>query len=202
MGVRRIIGAAALALVVGLSIVAMVAPVPTPLVIAGVAVLVAVVTAWATQALGRWRDPATEDEFDRVVERAERLAREDPDGLEEPEDDDWEGQELFDPRREDDFKALVRAALDDLPLEAHRALEHVAVVVSDGGRRRRAYGMYQGDGVAHDFFADRILIFRDTLVRDFGHDPELLKAQVTQTVRHELAHHLGWGERGVQGLGL
>jgi predicted Zn-dependent protease with MMP-like domain len=202
MGVRRIVGAAVLALVVGLSIVAMVAPVPTPVVIAGVAVLVAVVTAWATAAMGRWRDPASEDEFDRVVERAERLAREDPDAVEEPEDDDWEGEELFDPRREEDFKALVRAALDDLPLEAHRALEHVAVVVSDGGRRRRAYGMYQGDGVAHDFFADRILIFRDTLVRDFGHDPELLKAQVTQTVRHELAHHLGWGERGVQGLGL
>jgi predicted Zn-dependent protease with MMP-like domain len=39
-------------------------------------------------------------------------------------------------------------------------------------------------------------------MRDFGHDPELLKAQVTRTVRHELAHHLGWGEPGVRGLGL
>src|SRR5438067_983992 len=51
-------------------------------------------------------------------------------------------------------------------------------------------------------FRDRIVIFRDTLVRDFGRDPELLKAQVTRTVRHELAHHLGWGGRGVRGLGL
>jgi predicted Zn-dependent protease with MMP-like domain len=202
MGVRRIVGAAVLAFVVGMSIVAIAAPVPRPLVIAGVAVLVAVLTAWGTAALGRWRDPVSEDEFDRVVERAERLAREDPDAVEEPEDDDWEAQELFDPRREEDFKALVRRAIDDLPLEMHRALEHVAVVVSDGGRRRRAYGMYEGDGVTRDFFADRILIFRDTLVRDFGHDPEMLKEQVTRTVRHELAHHLGWGERGVQGLGL
>jgi predicted Zn-dependent protease with MMP-like domain len=96
----------------------------------------------------------------------------------------------------------VRAALDDLPLEFHRALEHVAVVVSDGGRRRRAYGLYQGDGVARDHFHDRIVIFRDTLVRDFGHDRELLKAQVTRTVRHELAHHLGYGEHGVRGLDL
>ena len=39
MEVRRIVGAAVLALVVGLSIVAMVAPVPTPLVIAGVALV-------------------------------------------------------------------------------------------------------------------------------------------------------------------
>jgi predicted Zn-dependent protease with MMP-like domain len=96
----------------------------------------------------------------------------------------------------------VRSALDELPLEFHRALEHVAVVVSDGGRARRAYGLYQGDTVARDYFHDRIIIFRDTLMRDFGHDPELLKAQVRRTVRHELAHHLGWGETGVRGLGL
>ena len=30
----------------------------------------------------------------------------------------------------------------------------------------------------------------------------LLKAQVERVVRHELAHHLGWGEAGVRGLGL
>ncbi len=116
------------------------------------------------------------------------------------EDDDDEG--YFDLHNEEDFRALVRSAVDDLPLEFHRALEHVAIVVSDGGRRRRAYGLYEGDTAAHDHFHDRIVIFRDTLLRDFGHDPELLKAQVTRTVRHELAHHLGWNERGVRGLGL
>ena len=97
---------------------------------------------------------------------------------------------------------LVRAAIDDLPLEFHRALEHVAVVVSDSGRRQRAYGLYQGDTIAQDYFHDRIVIFRDTLLRDFGHDPDLLKAQVTRTLRHELAHHLGWDEKGVRGLGV
>ena len=34
------------------------------------------------------------------------------------------------------------------------------------------------------------------------HDPDLLRAQVTRTLRHELAHHLGWDEKGVRGLGL
>ena len=28
------------------------------------------------------------------------------------------------------------------------------------------------------------------------------RAQVVRTLRHELAHHLGWGERGVRELGL
>jgi predicted Zn-dependent protease with MMP-like domain len=30
----------------------------------------------------------------------------------------------------------------------------------------------------------------------------MLRAQVERTLRHEVAHHLGWGERGVRGLGL
>ena len=46
------------------------------------------------------------------------------------------------------------------------------------------------------------MIFRDTLLRDFGHDAGELRAQVTRTVRHELAHHLGADELGVRELGL
>ncbi|HET6866415.1 MAG TPA: metallopeptidase family protein [Solirubrobacteraceae bacterium] len=152
--------------------------------------------------LAGWHDPESETDFEALVLRTERLAAQgswdewEQDGAEE------EDEDLLDPRNEADFKVLVRRAIDDLPLEFHRALEHVAVVVSDGGTRRRAYGLYQGDTVAQDYFHDRIVIFRDTLVRDFGHDPELLKAQVTRTLRHELAHHLGWDEKGVRGLGL
>ena len=82
------------------------------------------------------------------------------------------------------------------------ALDHVAVVISDKGRRHRAYGLYQGDTVARDDHSDRIVIFRDTLLRDFGDDPDELRAQVTRTVRHELAHHLGADELGVRELGL
>jgi predicted Zn-dependent protease with MMP-like domain len=153
--------------------------------------------------LAGWHDPESETDFEALVLRTERLASEgswdewDEDGDEEDED-----EELFDPYDDADFRVLVRRAVDDLPLEFHRALEHVAVVVSDSGRRQRAYGLYQGDTVAQDYFHDRIVIFRDTLLRDFGHDPDLLRAQVTRTLRHELAHHLGWDEKGVRGLGL
>jgi predicted Zn-dependent protease with MMP-like domain len=152
--------------------------------------------------LAGWRDPESEVDFEALVQRTERLAAEGYWDSWDEEDGDASDEDLFDPRNEDDFKALVRSAIDDLPLEFHRALEHVAVVVSDGGSRRRAYGLYQGDTVAQDYFHDRIVIFRDTLVRDFGHDPDLLRAQVTRTLRHELAHHLGWDEKGVRGLGL
>ena len=153
-----------------------------------------------------WREPESEEEFELIVQRAERLAQieswgesdEDPAGGTDRYDDD-DGYALT---SDEDFRALVRSAIDELPLEFHRALEHVAIVVTDGGRARGAYGMYEGDTIARDYFHDRILIFEDTLTRDFGHNPDLLRAQVTRTVRHELAHHLGWGERGVRGLGL
>jgi predicted Zn-dependent protease with MMP-like domain len=171
------------------------------------AVLIGGVVALTMFRLAGWRgdggEPQSEEDFEALVQRAERLAADGVWGegdadLSSADDDD----ESFDVTEDEDFKALVRSAIDELPLEFHRALEHVAIVVSDGGRRRRAYGLYQGDTVARDFFHDRIVIFRDTLLRDFGHDPELLKAQVTRTVRHELAHHLGWDEKGVRGLGL
>jgi predicted Zn-dependent protease with MMP-like domain len=144
-----------------------------------------------------WRDPESETEFEEIVRQSEELARE---GL-APIPEEAEFMEL-DPLNDEDFEELVRDALDDLPDLLRNALTHVAVVISDGGRRRGAYGLYQGDGASRDNTHDRIVIFRDTLRRDFGHDPDLLRDQVTRTVRHELAHHVGFDELGVSRLDL
>jgi hypothetical protein len=150
--IRRIVLAAFVALALGLGALSFWAPVPSILVIAAVGILVVLATGWVTAGLGRWHEPESEEDFDRVVERAERLARDEAD---EPATEDWEESEheLFDPWREEDFQGLVRSALDDL-------------------------------------------------LRDFGRDPAQLTAQITRTVRHEIAHHLGWDERGVRELGL
>jgi predicted Zn-dependent protease with MMP-like domain len=159
--------------------------------------LLAVVVTGLTGRLADYREPADEEEFEALVRRSERLAAE---GLAaDPDEEEFLG---LDPRDPDDFEELVRQALDDLPDLLIKALRHVAVVISDQGRRHRAYGLYQGDGVARDDHPDRIVIFRDTLLRDFGDDPDELRAQVTRTVRHELAHHLGADELGVRELGL
>jgi predicted Zn-dependent protease with MMP-like domain len=145
-----------------------------------------------------WKEPETEEEFDRVVLRAERLARENL--AVEPDEDAF--LEL-DPLDDTDFAEIVREALDDLPPILKRALEHnVAVLISDDGRKHHAYGLYQGDGAHRDTVSDRIIIFRDTLRRDFGHEPDLLRDQILRTVRHELAHHVGFDELGVHDLGL
>jgi predicted Zn-dependent protease with MMP-like domain len=143
-----------------------------------------VVTAWATVLL-TGRDSMSEAEFERLVRRSEELAR-----AETP------------PRPPTEFDELVADALDGLPLEFQKVLERVPVVVSHRGAEHRAYGRYYGDTVARENYPDRIVIYQDTLERDFGHDPAVLRMQVERTVRHELAHHLGWHERGVQELGL
>ncbi len=49
---------------------------------------------------------------------------------------------------------------------------------------------------------DQIVIYRDTLTRDFGSDQARLKAQIIETVRHEVGHALGLDEVGVRRLGL
>jgi len=164
--------------------------------IAAIAILTAIAASIAVRLAG-WQQPESEEDFEEIVRRAERLGRE---GLAvDPEESEF--MEL-DPLNDDDFEELVRDALDDLPDLLRNALRHVAVVISDKGRRAGAYGMYEGDGATRDNYHDRIVIFRDTLRRDFGHDPELLRDQVVRTVRHELAHHVGFDELGVSRLDL
>jgi predicted Zn-dependent protease with MMP-like domain len=150
----------------------------------GGGLLLALLTAWAFVAM-TGSDAMPEHEFERLVRRSEELARQP--GL-----------------RADatDFDLLVAEAIDRLPPNFQRLLDQTPVVVSHLGRENRAYGHYFGDTVARDDYPDRIVLYQDTLERDFGHDPELLRAQVERTLRHELAHHLGWHEQGVRDLGL
>ena len=141
--------------------------------------------AWATLAL-MGRPSMSEREFDRLVERSEELARRPPQTAEDA----------------TEFELIVADAIDALPPDLQQMLAETPVVVSTRGAAARAYGQYWGGNFTRGDHEHKILIFQDTLERDFGHDRELLRAQVERTLRHEVAHHLGWDERGVRGLGL
>src|SRR5947209_8525462 len=142
--------------------------------------------AWVTTLLMRDEiDAVSEEEFERIVARSEQLAHE---------------PQLA--REATEFELIVADALDRLPPEFQEVLRDVPVIVSQRGHEFHAYGHYYGDSVAGGRYERRIVIYQDTLVRDFGWEPELLAQQVERTVRHEVAHHLGWDEPGVRSLGL
>jgi predicted Zn-dependent protease with MMP-like domain len=153
--------------------------------IVGIAAFVLFVAWLMTLLMGPELDKLPEDEFERIVLRSEDLAR--------------QPQRA---REASEFELIVAEALDRLPQEFQEVLHDVPVIVSQRGHEFSAYGHYYGDSVAGGRYEHRIVIYQDTLVRDFGWDPEVLGQQVERTVRHEVAHHLGWNEPGVRGLGL
>ena len=81
-------------------------------------IVLAVVIAAITTRLGDYRQPADEEEFELLVRRSERLAR---DNLAaEPDEDEFLELDPYNPR---DFEELVRDALDDLPDLLRTALD-------------------------------------------------------------------------------
>ena len=150
----------------------------------GGGIMLMLLTAWASVAL-TGSDSMPEHEFERLVRRSEEMA-------------------ATPSLRADagEFDLLVADAIDQLPDDFQRLLDDTPVVVSQRGREFGAYGHYYGGNYTRGDYEHRIVLYQDTLERDFGHDPELLRAQVERTLRHELAHHLGWHERGVRDLGL
>jgi predicted Zn-dependent protease with MMP-like domain len=104
---------------------------------------------------------------------------------------------------DDLFEALVDAALADIPEPFQGQLSSVAVIVRDEptpeelaqSGARGLFGLYTGVprtayGAEHATYPARIAIFRGEHLRAY-HSLSALRAGVTDTVRHEVAHHLG-----------
>jgi predicted Zn-dependent protease with MMP-like domain len=140
--------------------------------------------AWIT-VVAMGKDGPSEEEFERLIRRSEELAA---------------SPQLA--AEANEFDVMVADAIDRLPPEFQEFLETTPVVVSQRGWEFHAYGHYFGGNYTRGEYEHRIVLYQDTLERDFGWDPELLRGQVERTLRHELAHHLGWNEPGVRGLGL
>jgi len=128
------------------------------------------------------------------------------------------------------FERLVARALDDLPPEVVAMLDNVEVVVEEEptaeqiGRRldreRQAaaggdedvdadtlFGLYEGVPLTERgsgytlVLPDKITIFRGPLERA-SRSPQAIAREVRVTVMHELAHHLGFDEDRIEGMGL
>ena len=103
----------------------------------------------------------------------------------------------------DPFEDLVLAALASLPAPFREQLESVAIVIEDEPspeqlaevRAAGLFGLYTGVprtayGAEGAAVASKITIFRGPHLRRYP-SPEGLAEGVADTVRHEIAHHLG-----------
>lgn len=113
----------------------------------------------------------------------------------------------------EEFESWVSEALDSLPDEFAKMLDNVEVVVEvwptreqllagGVGRGRTLYGLYQGIPRTKrlNYFGalpDKITIFAGPILTSFGYQPESVKAQVRETVIHEIGHHFGMSDEEI-----
>ena len=102
------------------------------------------------------------------------------------------------PATTDDFAAWVESALERLPAAIRVQVSNVATVTEgEPPLGTRLLGLYEGVPLTRrgSGYAgappDKITIYRGPLERLYGHDTELLRAQVERVDLHEIAHHFG-----------
>ena len=103
-----------------------------------------------------------------------------------------------------EFEDLVARAMDQVPEPFASALDEVAVVVEERGRRP-LYGLYQGVPLVEGplpsgMLPARITIYMHPLLDHFRTEAQIVE-QVRITVLHELGHHLGFDEEKLEELG-
>ena len=107
---------------------------------------------------------------------------------------------------DEDFKKLVGEALDTLPEEFAKKLDNVVVTVDDFPTPYQLkktgippwallFGLYEGvpktkRGIYYNSIPDKITIFKNAIER-ISQTPEEIKANIRQTVVHEIGHHFG-----------
>jgi predicted Zn-dependent protease with MMP-like domain len=116
-----------------------------------------------------------------------------------------------------DFNDLITRAMDELPQKYIKGLNNVAIVQADdpsepqnskAGVRQGGLllGLYEGvplinRGAGYTFvLPDKITIFKNSILKISGGDPERLFEQVKRTLWHEIAHYYGLDHKDIHRL--
>jgi len=118
---------------------------------------------------------------------------------------------------DEDFNDLLTRAMDELPQKYIKGLNNVAIVQADdpsepqnskAGVRQGGLllGLYEGvplinRGAGYTFvLPDKITIFKNSILKISGGDPERLFEQVKRTLWHEIAHYYGLDHKDIHRL--
>ena len=114
------------------------------------------------------------------------------------------------------FEALINEAMGELPQEYIKGLDNVAITFDDepsATQREKLklrchdtlYGLYEGiprtqRGSNYAMvLPDKITLFKKP-IEHTSHDMNALKAQIKNTLWHEIAHHYGLGHNRIHKL--
>jgi predicted Zn-dependent protease with MMP-like domain len=104
------------------------------------------------------------------------------------------------------FEAMVREALDGLPVELGELMSNVAVTVEHDEGPVGLLGLYHGIPLTRrttsytGVLPDRITIYRRAICAVSRSDQEVVE-QVRRTVIHEVGHHFGIADARLRELG-
>ncbi|MCB9116559.1 MAG: metallopeptidase family protein [Caldilineaceae bacterium] len=116
------------------------------------------------------------------------------------------------------FEEIVAEALDEIPEALWKVIDNVVVTVEEWPTRRHIdrvglgpgntlLGLYEGVPLTvrtshYGLVApDKITIFRGPILQVSPADEDAVRAQIRQTVLHEIAHHFGISDERLIELG-
>jgi predicted Zn-dependent protease with MMP-like domain len=110
---------------------------------------------------------------------------------------------------DEEFERLVAEGIDELPDKVRHLMNNVAVTIADDmtdderisygiSKEDELFGFYYGipqteRGSDYAALPDKITIFKKPILAAYT-DPEDIRACISNTVWHEVAHHFGYGE--------
>jgi predicted Zn-dependent protease with MMP-like domain len=114
------------------------------------------------------------------------------------------------------FKKWVSKSIDTLPEDVLRHMHNVVIIASDSpteeqkrklkiGNHSVLFGLYEGYHQSMKLnigpvLPDKITIFRKAICEFYDNEDDI-KKQIKSTIKHEIAHHFGSGEKGARKAG-
>ena len=102
------------------------------------------------------------------------------------------------------FERLVDAAVDDIPDDVFAQLDNVVFCVEDGEQDGESLGEYIGvprterGTEISGILPDKIVVYRLPTIAECEGNPNAIREEISRTVWHEIAHHLGWEDDAVE----